>query len=139
MSDREDKKDVVRNRDNDRQNRMGKRFENDTNTNTTGSCKADTQKGTSCENDAQEGSEYCGKHAENEAGELTWDFERVQMHMTTEDKENVSRLQKQIELDERIDISKKEFEKTLIELATQNDDFQAELADTLVEKYDTDD
>lgn len=143
MSDRDQKGSEIRNRASSRRERMGKRFDDDKSQQesqsqqhrqTPTTCQAETRNGSQCSNDATDG-EYCGKHAPNSAGELTWQFKRVQMHMSEDDRDELFKLQKRIELNEDIDISKKEYEKTVVELITQDESVQEALTERCAEKY----
>jgi hypothetical protein len=102
---------------------------------TTTTCQANTRDNTQCQNTALDGSDYCKKHTPNTAGELTWTFERVQMHMSEENREELSRLKKQIELDETLDMAKKEFENTCVELIIEDESVQDALAELCTRKY----
>ncbi|WP_162993955.1 peptidase associated/transthyretin-like domain-containing protein [Halalkalicoccus subterraneus] len=97
-------------------------------------CQAETRSKKRCSNDADEG-KYCKKHAPNSAGELTWQFKRVQMHMTESDRDELFRIMKRIELDENLELSKKEYERTIVELVIQNEDIQEALTQKVTEKY----
>lgn len=106
---------------------------------TPSTCQAETRNETQCQNDAVKNGEYCKKHTPNTAGEFTWKFERVQMYMLPDTKNDVFNLKARIEMDsdtlEINDVSKKEYEQTIMELITEDEAVQERLAERLNEKY----
>jgi hypothetical protein len=106
---------------------------------TSSTCQAKTRNKTQCQNEAQEHSEYCQKHAPNAAGELTWTFERVQLYMREETRNDLFELKTRLTMDSdslKIDsVSKKAYSQTIMELITEDEVVQERLAERLNEKY----
>jgi len=135
MSDRDEKADEIRERSSqrrgtsDRQERMGRRLQDDTEQNQTQKCQATIRNGDQCSNDATDG-RYCDKHQPNEYGELTWQYKRKQWYVDPDLLDEIFQTddlsQPSLYLDVRRElgknISQKSFENTAAEFLLEHSD-----------------